>query len=699
MSATIKLKQLELTNFRNIEHTVYRFGDRCGISGPNYTGKTNMLNAICYLLTDSLIDNSGDIVSIKPKGAERVTVTVKALFDIDGAETVIAKEYREVWNKDKTALTGHETIYYIGPSGSEAVKYNTIKSAKQEIYRLFRMNEADLNRIPSKIDPVKMMVISNYLNAYVDTKSYRELLINVIGQITNDDIYAQNSNLKSVIDVKLAGYRYDTAMCKKALSQSKESLDAQIKVCEDLIKDFQKHDDVNEEELNIARQELEACSEEKYELKNSSIKKGDSRIPSLRSELSNKNERLAELTKVSADSVAQFNEELQSRIAEIDSKLSESSKELIEANRSTYDIQGQIESLEREIRLNESNVRQCVSKREQLLEEIKRERSKTFDDSGFEKIICPNCRTLVNEEAIRIAGEQFEKQTSERIEEIRAKGVANNVERDNYQKKVEEIREQLIPLKKQLSASEEKEATLLEAVNTWKLNKKQLQGQTKVYQDTEEIALLRRDIASLKGTISMYEAREQEDIAKTVGERMKEIFERESKANAVVRSHDNYLFYRKEIEKKKDELISLVRERSALEEMITALDMYLKIKLNLLTDKLNAYFPGITYTLVESNIKEGSWNEVCYPMVVTNKRVRYANGSTSEKVMTDLAVRNAMMNILRLPNLPFVFDEGEALDRRTIENLQTDAQLITALVDNVHRRPTMIDLEDRTEVI
>lgn len=273
MSATIKLKQLELTNFRNIEHTVYRFGDRCGISGPNYTGKTNMLNAICYLLTDSLIDNSGDIVSIKPKGAERVTVTVKALFDIDGAETVVAKEYREVWNKDKTALTGHETIYYIGPSGSEAVKYNTIKSAKQEIYRLFRMNEADLNRIPSKIDPIKMMVISNYLNAYVDTKSYRELLINVIGQITNDDIYAQNPNLKSVIDVKLAGYRYDTAMCKKALSQSKESLDAQIKVCEDLIKDFQKHDDVNEEELNIAQQELEACSEEKYELKNSSNKK------------------------------------------------------------------------------------------------------------------------------------------------------------------------------------------------------------------------------------------------------------------------------------------------------------------------------------------------------------------------------------------------------------------------------------------
>ena len=108
-AATIKLTQLELTNFRNIEHSVYRFSDRCGISGPNYTGKTNLLNAICYLLTDSMIDNSSDIVSIKPKGAERVSVIVKAWLDIDGEEVVIAKEYREVWNKDKTALTGHET--------------------------------------------------------------------------------------------------------------------------------------------------------------------------------------------------------------------------------------------------------------------------------------------------------------------------------------------------------------------------------------------------------------------------------------------------------------------------------------------------------------------------------------------------------------------------------------------------------------
>lgn len=699
-AATIKLTQLELTNFRNIEHSVYRFSDRCGISGPNYTGKTNLLNAICYLLTDSMIDNSSDIVSIKPKGAERVSVIVKAWLDIDGEEVVIAKEYREVWNKDKTALTGHETVYYIGPSGSEAIKYNTIKSAKQEIYRLFKMNEADLTRIPSKIDPVKMLVISNYLNAYVDTKTYRELLINVIGQVTNEEIYASNPNIKPVIDAKLASYRYDTAMCKKALCQSKESLDDQIKVCEDLIKDFQQHSDVNESALTDAMKELEACSQAKYDLRNSSVnKKGDSRIPSLRSELAGKSEKLTELTKVSVDSVARFNDELQSKIAEIDLKLSDGSKELIAVNQSKYAVQGQIEALEREIRLNESNAQQCSRIRENLLDEIKRERLKKFDDSRFEKIICPNCRTLVNEEAIRIAREQFEKRTADRIEEIRAKGVANNLDRDQYLKKNEEIKEQMIPLKKQLTELEEKEGALLDAVNKWKLNKKQLQGQMQTYQESEEILLLRRDIASVKATISAYESRAEQEFTRSVEEQMNEIRSREGKANVVVQEHNNYLFYQKEVEKKREEVKSLVRERSAIEEMIAALDLYLKFKLHLLTDKLNAYFPGITFTLVESNIKEGSWNEVCYPMVVTNRRVRYGNGSTSEKVMTDLAVRNAFKKILNLPNLPFLFDEGEALDQKTIKGLQTDAQLITALVDNVHQRPTMIDLEDRMEVV
>lgn len=699
-AATIKLTQLELTNFRNIEHSVYRFSDRCGISGPNYTGKTNLLNAICYLLTDSMIDNSSDIVSIKPKGAERVSVIVKAWLDIDGEEVVVAKEYREVWNKDKTALTGHETVYYIGPSGSEAIKYNTIKSAKQEIYRLFKMNEADLARIPSKIDPVKMLVISNYLNAYVDTKTYRELLINVIGQVTNEEIYASNPNIKPVIDAKLASYRYDTAMCKKALCQSKESLDDQIKVCEDLIKDFQQHSDVDESALTDAMKELEACSQAKYDLRNSSVnKKGDSRIPSLRSELAGKSEKLTELTKVSVDSVTRFNDELQSKIAEIDLKLSDGSKELIAVNQSKYAVQGQIEALEREIRLNESNAQQCSRIRENLLDEIKRERGKRFDDSRFEKIICPNCQTLVNEEAIRIAREQFEKRTADRIEEIRAKGVANNLDRDLYLKKNEEIREQMIPLRKQLTELEEKEGALLDAVNKWKLNKKQLQGQMKTYQESEEILLLRRDIASVKATISAYETRAEQEFTRSVEEQMNEIRSREGKANVVVQEHNNYLFYQKEVEKKREEVKSLVRERSTIEEMIAALDLYLKFKLHLLTDKLNAYFPGITFTLVESNIKEGSWNEVCYPMVVTNRRVRYGNGSTSEKVMTDLAVRNAFKKILNLPNLPFLFDEGEALDQKTIKGLQTDAQLITALVDNVHQRPTMIDLEDRMEVV
>lgn len=699
-AATIKLTQLELTNFRNIEHSVYRFSDRCGISGPNYTGKTNLLNAICYLLTDSMIDNSSDIVSIKPKGAERVSVIVKAWLDIDGEEVVIAKEYREVWNKDKTALTGHETVYYIGPSGSEAIKYNTIKSAKQEIYRLFKMNEADLSRIPSKIDPVKMLVISNYLNAYVDTKTYRELLINVIGQVTNEEIYASNPNIKPVIDAKLASYRYDTAMCKKALCQSKESLDDQIKVCEDLIKDFQQHSDVDESALTDAMKELEACSQAKYDLRNSSVnKKGDSRIPSLRSELAGKSEKLTELTKASVNSVARFNDELQSKIAEIDLKLSDGSKELIAVNQSKYAVQGQIEALEREIRLNESNAQQCSRIRENLLDEIKRERGKRFDDSRFEKIICPNCQTLVNEEAIRIAREQFEKRTADRIEEIRAKGVANNLDRDQYLKKNEEIKEQMIPLRKQLTELEEKEGALLDAVNKWKLNKKQLQGQMQTYQESEEILLLRRDIASVKATISAYESRAEQEFTRSVEEQMNEIRSREGKANVVVQEHNNYLFYQKEVEKKREEVKSLVRERSTIEEMIAALDMYLKFKLHLLTDKLNAYFPGITFTLVESNIKEGSWNEVCYPMVVTNRRVRYGNGSTSEKVMTDLAVRNAFKKILNLPNLPFLFDEGEALDQKTIKGLQTDAQLITALVDNVHQRPTMIDLEDRMEVV
>ena len=61
-----KIKRLEVSNFRNIESAKYDLTDKVAISGKNFIGKSNSLQAIHWLLSDYLMGGSQDIQSIKP---------------------------------------------------------------------------------------------------------------------------------------------------------------------------------------------------------------------------------------------------------------------------------------------------------------------------------------------------------------------------------------------------------------------------------------------------------------------------------------------------------------------------------------------------------------------------------------------------------------------------------------------------------
>ena len=60
-------------------------------------------------------------------------------------------------------------------------------------------------------------------------------------------------------------------------------------------------------------------------------------------------------------------------------------------------------------------------------------------------------------------------------------------------------------------------------------------------------------------------------------------------------------------------------------------------------------------------------------------------------------IQKVLSNLLRenvsIRNLPIIFEEGEALDRHSIQELQTNSQVITALVNDNYETPTVVNLE------
>lgn len=127
-------------------------------------------------------------------------------------------------------------------------------------------------------------------------------------------------------------------------------------------------------------------------------------------------------------------------------------------------------------------------------------------------------------------------------------------------------------------------------------------------------------------------------------------------------------------------------------EKQTALEKYVNLRLDKLNDNAKKVFGRVRWNFIDYNLKDYSFNEVCYPFII-GTNTRFENGSTSEKIITGVEIINALCKALNAPNLPIIFDEGEALDSDSLTaKLQTPSQVITAKVDDNYVIPTIVKL-------
>lgn len=86
----LKIKKIELTDFKGVRNASYEFGDKTKISAENGAGKTTISDAFYWLFTDknySLVSNP----NIRPNDGRECTPTVVAELYIDGKPVIVAK--------------------------------------------------------------------------------------------------------------------------------------------------------------------------------------------------------------------------------------------------------------------------------------------------------------------------------------------------------------------------------------------------------------------------------------------------------------------------------------------------------------------------------------------------------------------------------------------------------------------------------
>jgi len=117
----IKLKKLQLLNFKGCKDLTLLFGSLTDISGANATGKTRIFDAFTWLFfgKDSEDKKDFNIKTLDPTGEaiHRHDSGVVGLLEIDGMNKEFSRVYAEKWQKkrgsEEAEFTGHETLYYV----------------------------------------------------------------------------------------------------------------------------------------------------------------------------------------------------------------------------------------------------------------------------------------------------------------------------------------------------------------------------------------------------------------------------------------------------------------------------------------------------------------------------------------------------------------------------------------------------------
>ena len=128
-----------------------------------------------------------------------------------------------------------------------------------------------------------------------------------------------------------------------------------------------------------------------------------------------------------------------------------------------------------------------------------------------------------------------------------------------------------------------------------------------------------------------------------------------------------------------------------MEQMQMLVQEYIQCRLNLFQKRIEAVFgTRLKFRLIEENIKEGSWNECCIPMIV-DKTTPYSDGSGSEKIITGIYIAECIKKKLSLEDLPYIFDECDKLDSAHLGALETKSQLISTIVNDIdYKKITLV---------
>ena len=632
----MKLTKLVLLNFKGLKAFTINFNGDVIIRGDNATGKTTVFDSVCWLLfgKDSLDRADFEIKTLD--GGEpihKVNHEVTGTFTLDEGGTVELKRvYREKYSSPRggeVTMTGHTTDYFVDGVPKKEKEYKEI--------------------VNSLVDENIFKLITNplYFNETYSWQNRRKLLLEMCGDISDEDVIAEYSELKALTDI-LSGHSVDdhrkvVAAKKTAINKELDMIPVRIDEALRGKPSIDTPRDVLIQEISLATTTLEALEADKALLVNGHA------VVDTRAELRDVQRRL-----MARESELQMEYKKQSAL-----KSNEYDMVVSELN----NLSSKVESTKH--RLDTSN--RDIQRIESVIDELMHQRQQVNEDAFVMDIdeACPTCGQKLPAEQIQAAREKAETKFNLR-----------------KSKQLEELN-QSIELKQQDIENIKKRDAGLEPVETLEalIKAKELVKQT----ITDEIGQLTAPVldddsiyADLKAEEFMLQMKLDEsntdhseeiaDIDKRIATTKEHRFNLETELNKYEEA--------KRIDTRVAELESqqaeLAAEKSKLDEASYLMDEFVKAKVNMLEDVINSRFKLARFKMFNVMLN-GNVEECCE---TTYKGVPYRSMNNAARINVGLDIINALTSYFKV-NAPVFIDNAEAVT----EFVPVNSQTIKLIVD------------------
>lgn len=624
----MKLLTLKLKNFKGIKSfELDTSGDNTSIYGDNATGKTTLFDAFLWLLFDKDSQNKTTF-DIKTLDKNNVPIhgldhEVEATLSVGNKPITLRKTYREKWTKKRGSataeFTGHTTDHFI----------NDVPVKKSEY-------DAQIDQIATE-DIFRLLTSPTFFNEHLHWTDRRKLLLEVAGDISDADVIASDKSLAKLPEIlgdhTMEELRKVIATRRSKINKELDRIPVRVDEVELGLPDIS---DIDPEELNLKIKTLKSriAEKEKQIVRIEGGSEAAEKTKALR-------EIEAQLLEIKNKHLEQYNNQKATKQSELN-KI----KLRIEESKNT------IERLETKLKDNENSRK----KLEDMMESLRAEWGRVNDEvfSFEQEDICPTCKRPYPPEHVEQLREkalgEFNSSKAERLAGITEKGIDLKERQYEMLMESEGVQQNINILRtEQLDGLEREYAEIGADIEALTSDMKQYENMSKYKEIMSEKARLEVFIETLKS----------DSQSQTVGIRAEvkslhtEISGIEERLADIKHSEQG----QKRIKELQDRERKLAAEYEKLEGDLYLTEQFVRTKVQLLEEKINARFAHARFKLFNVLVN-GALEECCETVY---RGVPYSSGlNNAARINVGLDTINTLSEHYGF-SAPIFVDNAEAV--------------------------------------